>query len=124
MRSISLSVVALSLAPVLILRIANYEQTGWIITSIIASFWMLSGYWYAMKLSKPIRSHHGYSRRGEFSVKIIGIISLIGFIINSTGLTGTMIYEIYLASLLLSLTVSGMLFKRVLISILKTSTSE
>jgi hypothetical protein len=124
MLGISLTVVALAFVPVLLLNIAWSEHVGWIGSSMIAALWITIVGVRIIRRSRPVKELPGYSIRGERLIAVLLVGGVVGFLLNSTGLLGVYSYEVYLASLLLGLTASGLLFGRVNASLLKGRGSE
>jgi len=118
MVSISLSVVALSFVPVVVLGVAPSERVGWIASSVIAMIWTVAGWIRTVGRTRRVRHLPGYSIRLDRIVRLLAVCSFVGWGANSTGVTGSFSYEIYLAALLLGLATSGVLFGLVVESLL------
>ena len=124
MLGISLTVVALAFVPVLLLNIAWSEHAGWIGSSMIAALWITIVGVRTIRRSRPVKELPGYSIRGERLIAVLLVGGVVGYLLNSTGLPGVHSYEVYLASLLLGLTAPGLLFGRVIVSLLEGRRSE
>jgi len=118
MVTISLVVVALSFVPVVVVGIARSERIGWIASSVIATIWTLACWIRTVGRARRVRHLPGYSIRLDRTVRALAGCSLIGWVVNSTGLPGSFSYEIYLTALLLGLATSGVLFSLVVASLL------
>ena len=118
MLSSSMSVVALSLVPVLVLPVAPSEALGWIVSSAIALVWATISMVRGFRRARPIRDAPGYDFAGHRNTQVLGVLLIGGLLINSTGVPGSYSDDIYLGTLLLALAMSGMLFARVVASVL------
>ena len=118
MLSISLTVVGLSLIPVLLLSIAPSEAIGWIVSSAIAFVWTAVVAARGIRRAAPVEEALGYDKPGARFIRGLGFAAAAGLFVNATGIPGAYAPDVYLAALLLALAASGMLFTRLIGSVL------
>lgn len=117
MVDIALTVVVASFMPVLTREIFESEQLMWMTASAVSLIFGAFTFIRVSKRAKPMVNLEGYDKGGSLRIRIIGAFSLIGLFVGSTGLLPEHAYAIYLGSVLLTLLVSGMLFFRVIESL-------
>jgi hypothetical protein len=119
MLSISLSVIGLAFLPVLLINAFSSEHHAWIASSIIAVIWLIAVAIRIRIRTKPVHGLHGYIMAGHRVIAGLGTLSIGGFLTNATGLVRAYYYELYLGSLLVGLAMAGLLFGRVIASLLE-----
>lgn len=118
MVEISLMVIAFSLAPILFQRIVADARPLWMLSSAFA---VVVGVAAVVRLTlriRPIEALPGYDNAGANRVRLVAGSALIAMLIGTTGLLSRHAETLYLGAAFMTLVMSGMLFMRVIESLI------
>ena len=117
MVDIALTAVVLCFMPVLTSEVFESEELLWMSASFLSLIFGAFTFYRVTNRAKPMVNLEGYDRKGSLRIRMIGSTALVGLVIGSTGLLSDYAYAVYLSSVLLILLASGILFFRVIESL-------
>jgi hypothetical protein len=128
MVDVGLGVIFMAFAPVLLdavmPHITSDERWFWPLTSGIALLWGVALFLRMSNRARPVEQLIGYDLPGQLRVKVLGVLAMGSAACNIAFPDHALSYAVYLSAVLICLTVCGILFMRILNSLLVIELSE